>query len=378
MSLVSVITAVVLLGVVSAGVVQYSNSLGQHRREMNTRSQEDAYRIFQHELALSGANPTGMSANPLAAATAGVANAPNPTILLVGSAGRYLAGSADVSGYAASSDASGRSNALGYRISATGSAVSAAAASALSPPTFRISGVVPEVEFSPSLTNLILPASSNPPGTIYRYTTDGSAPTLNSPIWFTATSSLPASPLPSTVKAAAFHTDPQYSASTVATTNLSRSLALDFSRSLGGASTGFTYTEVTGGTNTILLSVSNAPAGTTIYYTYDGSPPTAASNLYTGGFHVPLAAWTSSVTLRAFATSSSSNVSFAPSVTSLTPVQSVLPTPTFGIQGGTPTAVSIPILSSVSGVIIRYEVNGTISASSPTVPAGAAIILASP
>lgn len=378
MSLISVITAVVLLGVVSAGVVQYSNSLGQHRREMNTRSQEDAYRLYQHELALSGANPTGMSANPLAAATAGVTNAPNPTISLVGSAGRFLAGSADVSGYSASSDASGRSNALGYRISATGSAVSAPAPGALSPPTFRISGVVSEGEFAPSLMNLILPASSNPPGTVYRYTTDGSAPTSTSPIWLTASSSLPASPLPSTVKAAAFHTDSQYSTSTVATTNLSRSLALAFSRSLGGASTGFTYAEVTGGTNTILLSVSNAPPGTAIYYTYDGSLPTTASTLYSGGFHVPLAAWTSSVTLRAIATSASSNVSFAPLVTTLTPVQSVLPAPTFGTQGGTPTAVSIPISSSVSGVIIRYEVNGTISGSSPTVPAGSAIILGAP
>jgi hypothetical protein len=65
-------------------------------------------------------------------------------------------------------------------------------------------------------------------------------------------------------------------------------------------------------------------------------------------------------------------------VTTLTPVQSVLPAPTFGTQGGTPTAVSIPISSSVSGVIIRYEVNGTISGSSPTVPAGSAIILGAP
>jgi hypothetical protein len=378
MSLVSVITAVVLLGVTTGGLIQYSNSLGQHRREVNTRVREDSYRIFQQELALSGSNPNGMAANPLADAVTGIAGAPTPTIDLVNEAGRSLAGSADVRGFAASSDRSGRAGSLGYRISSTGTPVTPPAATALTAPTFRVLGVIPENEFAPLLTNLIVPAAGNPSGTVYRYTTDGSDPTASSPVWIANVTGLPADPLPATVKAAAFNSDPQYSASNVITATLSRSLGLTYGRSGGGTSTSFAYAEVTGATNTIQLTVANAPAGTQIYYTYDGSAPSVASPLYTGGFHVPLAAWGSSVTLRAIAASGASNVAFTPLTATLTPTQAVLPAPSFGVQGGTPSAISVPVASAVAGVVIRYELDATITGSSPTVASGGSITVVAP
>lgn len=373
MSLVSVITAVLLLGVASAGMVQYANTVGQHQREANTRAQEDSYRTFQSEMALSGANPNAMTANPLAASTSGIAQPPTPSITYVASSGRALTGSADVKGYVAASDQSGRAGALGYRIASTGTAVAVSMATALTPPTFRVSGVIAESEFAPTLTNLIIASSSNPPGTVYRYTTDGTDPTNNSPIWLTASSSLPADPLPATVKAAAYNTDTQYTTSAVATVSLSRLLNIGYARSLGGSSTGFTYAEVTGAVNGILLSVTNPPSGTAIYYTYDGSAPTAASNLYTGEFHVPLAAWSASVTLRVRAFSSASAVAFNDATFTLTPVATALPAPTFGVTSGSASAVSVPVASTVAGAIIRYALDGQVSDSSPTVTNGGAI-----
>ena len=377
MNLVSVVLAVVLLGLTTAGIVQYSNSVGQERREMNTRVQEDAYRVFQSELALSAPSATGPTANPLAHAVSGLGSNPNATFASSAALGRNLTGSADIIGYTATSDASGRSTALGYVISSTGSAVAAPVAVALSPPSFRVSGVVPESEVSPGLSNLILAAAGNPAGTVYRYTTDGSDPTATSPIWITATSTLSADPLPSLIKTAAFNSDPQFSASPTVLTNLSRQLSIVYARSGGGSSTSFTYAEITGATNPIVLSVSNAPAGTRIYFTYDGSNPSAASTSYSSPFHVPLGSWSSTVSLKAYAETGSNNITTPVLSVTLTPLVTTLPQPTLS-TGGSSSAVEVAMTSSVPGSIIRYAIDAAVDSTSPTVSSGESITVRAP
>ncbi len=362
-SLVSVIIAVVLLGAATAGIIQYSSSVGNFRRELDTKVQEDSYRLFQHELALSGANPAAMSLNPLAGSTTG--SSPMPTIAFVSTASRDQAGSAKVDAYSAAPDIIGRSASMGYRIAATGTAVIGPAGSPLLPPTFRVSGLVAESEFAPGLTNLILPNPANPPGTVYRYTLDGSTPTAASPIWNTA-SSLPAAPLPGLVRAAAFNSDPSSLPSSIVSDTLARGLAINYSRSSGGFSTSFTYAEVTGSTNNILLGISNAPPGTAIYYTYDGSTPTTSSHLYTGGFQVPLFAWSATIPLQAIAVTGSDNISAAPLALTLAPSATALPPPAFGAPGGTATAVLVSVTDAVAGVTIRYDIDEPLGGSSPT------------
>lgn len=377
MTLVSAVMAVVLLGITTAGIVQYSNSVGQQRREMNTRVQEDAYRVFQSELALSGSSASGPTANPLASAITGLSSNPNASFANSAAAGRNLNGSADIIGYTASSDVSGRSSALGYVIASTGTAVAAPVAVELTPPSFRISGVVPESEFNPAITNLIVAGSGNPAGTVYRYTTDGSDPTATSPIWLSASSSINPYPLPALIKAAAFNSDPQFSTSAIVTASLSRQLSVVYARSGGGASTGFTYAEVTGATNSIVLSVSNAPPGTRIFYTYNGSTPTAASTLYTAPFQVPLASWSSTVSLKTYADTGYDNITSPVLSLTLTPVVTTLPQPTLS-SSGSASSVSVAMTSSVPGSVIRYAIDTSVDSNSPTVSSGQSITVTAP
>jgi hypothetical protein len=376
-SLVSIIVATVVLGITAVGLVQYANTVAQHRRELDIKVQEDSYRVFQNEIALSGSNPIGMTVNPLGGAQ--TEHSPAPIIFKVAdpNASRSLPGSATVDAYAARSDMDGRSGSMGYRIVASGPALPPPGTTPLLAPTFRVSGVVPESEFTPDLTSLILGNPANPPGTVYRYTTDGTNPTASSPLW-TVASSLPRDPLPDTIKAAAFHSDPQYTTSPIVSDALSRALTIAYTRGLGGNSTGFTYPEVTGGTNGIVLNVSNAPSGTAIYFTVDGSVPTTSSAMYGGEFQVPLGEWGPVVTLRAIAVTGTINVTVTPLTVALSPMKVPLPSPSFGAVGGTLSNVLIPVTSTVAGAIIRYDIDTLITGTSPTIPSGADIAVTAP
>jgi hypothetical protein len=382
LSITSVIVAVVALGLATGGVVKYVQSTGQYRRQLYTRTQENSYRVFQNEIAVTGANPTAMTHNPLAATLVsrqdGVTGTNSytitPYVSMATSAGRNQAGSAQTVAYASASGISGRSGSLGYRITATTAAVTPPTATQLSSPSFRISGVVPEAEFSPNLTNLLLASGANPPGTVYRYTIDGSNPTASSPIW-TASTSLPACPLPSVVKAAAFNSDPQYSTSPIVIDGLSRSLTMNYARSGGGSSTSFSYADVSAGTNGIVLSIANAPSGTQILYSYDGSLP---SIVYSGAFQVPLAYWSAAVPIRALAVTGQGNINVTALSTTITPQSTPLPSPTFGTPGGSITSVTLPVADTIPTAVIRYAIDMAITSGSPTITNGSSITVTAP
>jgi type II secretory pathway pseudopilin PulG len=387
-SIVSTIVAIILIGIATAGIVKFAGAYGTHMQQMNTLVQENSYRVFQNELALSGASPLGMgTTNPLSGSYIS-GSSPTPYSQMVAGAGRTLTGSATVGAYATTQDMGNRSGALGFRISPTGTAVPAPPATPLAPPSFLYSGVVPEAAFSPNLTGEIVSNAGNPPGTVYRYTIDGTSPNATSPIWI-STSFLTAFPLPATLRAAAFNSDPDWSQSAVVSAALSRNLTINYSRSLGGASTGFLYTDVTGGTNNIVLTIPNMPPGTVISYTYDGSNPASSGTAvsYAAPFQVPIGAWSASVTLQATATVPASNITVGLGSWSLTPIQVAMPTPTFGGQtpqysGGQPAlepnSVLIPVFSTISGAVLRWSVNTPITGASPTTSSGLNISVTAP
>jgi hypothetical protein len=113
-------------------------------------------------------------------------------------------------------------------------------------------------------------------------------------------------------------------------------LAVIYAREDGTTSTGFTYAQVTATSGPpatrdgIVLSVAGNPSGVSVYYTYDGTDPTAASNLYTGPFNVPLAAWSGSVPFKAVAIPSGEGSVSGPILSlTLTPTQTQLGAPSF-------------------------------------------------
>jgi len=107
------------------------------------------------------------------------------------------------------------------------------------------------------------------------------------------------------------------------------------------------------GTYTVAQSVTltDATAGASIYYTTDGTTPTASSTLYTGPITV---ATTQSVKAIAVATGYGNSA-----VTSAAYVIAV-PTPVFSPKAGTYTsAQSVVITDSMSGAAIYYTIDGT-------------------
>jgi hypothetical protein len=123
------------------------------------------------------------------------------------------------------------------------------------------------------------------------------------------------------------------------------------------------------------VSITDGTSGAAIYYTTDGSTPTASSNAYTGPITV-----SSTETLQAIATVSGLSASpvtsavytitSAPATTAATPV--------FSVAGGTYSAAqTVTIADATSGAVIYYTTNGTTPTTSSTKYTGAITVSAS-
>jgi LysM repeat protein len=110
----------------------------------------------------------------------------------------------------------------------------------------------------------------------------------------------------------------------------------------------------------LTVSISEATAGATIYYTLDGSTPTVSSPVYATPIII-----TATTTIQAMATASGYLQS---SVTSETYVgSSQVSAPTFSPAGGAYSAAqSVTISDATSGATIYYTTNGTMSTTSST------------
>ena len=194
-------------------------------------------------------------------------------------------------------------------------------------------------------------------GAIIYYTTNGSTPTASSMVY----SAPIAITAPGTTTINAIAVAPNTTASAVATAA--------FTLNLPAAQTAAPTISPAAGTFTSAQSVtlSDTTAGAVIYYTTNGSAPTASSTQYTGAIPVT-----------ADGTTTISAIAVAPGDTASTVTTAAfmltLPTaaPTFSVAAGTYTAAqSVALADATAGAVIYYTTNGSAPTTSSTLYSGA-------
>lgn len=157
----------------------------------------------------------------------------------------------------------------------------------LLPPIANFSGIVQLTSFP--LKNFISSAGSNPLGTYYRYTIDGSDPVMSSAVWnFSALNLTHWAPR---MKFRAFNQDSRYTESAVLEVALNLIGNVKLKREDGSDNLGVSYSETVNGSNRILLIVLGGGSNVSIRYRIKGG-----DNIdYKGPFCLSLNSWTSSV-----------------------------------------------------------------------------------
>jgi hypothetical protein len=111
------------------------------------------------------------------------------------------------------------------------------------------------------------------------------------------------------------------------------------------------------------VTISEATAGTTIYYTTNGTAPTTSSTVYSGPIVV-----SSPQTLEAMAVET--GYTNSPVASATYTVLPVLPAPTFSVVAGTYTSPqTVTISDATTGAAIYYTTNGTTPTTSSTLTA---------
>jgi Chitobiase/beta-hexosaminidase C-terminal domain/Legume lectin domain/Bacterial lectin len=119
------------------------------------------------------------------------------------------------------------------------------------------------------------------------------------------------------------------------------------------------------------VTLNDATAGSTIYYTTDGTTPTTSSSVYGGPITV-----SATQTLQAIAVASGYTTS--PAATAVYTISPVLPTPTLSPAGGTYTSSQpVTISDATAGTTIYYTTNGTTPTTSSSVYGGPITVSAS-
>jgi LysM repeat protein len=118
------------------------------------------------------------------------------------------------------------------------------------------------------------------------------------------------------------------------------------------------------------VTISDATAGATIYYTTNGSTPTTSSAVYSGPITV-----SATETLEAIAVES--GYTNSPIATAAYFINATLPAPTFSLAAGTyTTSQSVTISDATAGTTIYYTTNGTTPTTSSTKYTGAITVSA--
>ena len=384
-STVELVVAILLFSAATSGVLVMSAALRAHRIASASASQRDAYATFQAQVALQGIDPSAVG-NPLAGAvntggTAGVSISLGPNTPLVASRGRIaafdagavshpagaqrnLGGSATVTAVNYSVAPAGtqatRGAGIGFAIATVGAAAPSHAIP-LAPPSFNVAGDLTSAPFP--LNAIATLPSANPPGTTYRYTTDGSTPTAASPLWDNDPGWTAAS-FPGQVSLAAFNTDPQYAPSVA----VSATYTLQLQVSLGRADNrlvnqlGFTLADLASPADTGITLAANVP-GFTVLYTLDGSDPGVSGIPYSEPFVPTQAQFSPTVNLRVAATSTDPRYLPAPvSGYTLSTIAVPMEPPTFITDNSQPLSPGTPVVLTVpgTGATPRTEVNNGI------------------
>jgi hypothetical protein len=218
---------------------------------------------------------------------------------------------------------------------------------------------LPAPTFSPAAgtytTSQSVAISDATAGTTIYYTTNGTTPTTSSSVYSSAITVSATE----TLEAIAVKTG--YTNSTVATAAYTISAVLPtptFSIAAG------TYT------SSQSVTISDATAGTTIYYTTNGTTPTTSSSVYSSAITV-----SATETLEAIAVKTGyTNSAVATATYTIAPV---LPTPTFSIAAGTyTTSQSVTISDATTGTTIYYTTNGSTPTTSSSVYSSAITVSA--
>jgi hypothetical protein len=199
-STIELVGAIILFSAASTGVLYMSKAMHDHQTAAASTNAQNAYATFQSQVTVQGIDPS-LVANPLASAInqgqtiTGAApsggqnlNAAFESNAVTEPAGaqRSLSGSVRVDAInysvAAAGNEAARGTGIGFAIETTGPAAPAPPnAIQLAPPVFNVTGDLTNMTFP--INNIATLPSSNPAGTVYRYTTDGSTPTGSSPVW---------------------------------------------------------------------------------------------------------------------------------------------------------------------------------------------------
>ena len=226
--------------------------------------------------------------------------------------------------------------------------------------TYTISPVLPAPTFSPAAgtytTSQSVTISDATAGTTIYYTTNGSTPTTSSSVYNGAIT------VSATETLEAIAVETGYANSPVATAAYTISASSTLPAPAFSPAPG-TYT------SSQSVTISDATAGATIYYTTNGSTPTTSSTEYMG------AIWqTSTQTLKAIAVMS--GYANSPVTTAAYTIAPVLPAPTFSPQGGGSswalftTPPSVTLSDTQAGVTFYYTTNGTTPTTSSTLYTG--------
>jgi hypothetical protein len=378
-STIELVGAIVLFSAAASGVLYMGKAMRDHQIAAASTNQQNAYATFQSQVTLQGIDPT-LVANPMAsainqgqtitgaaAATGQNLNAAFEMNAVTQPAGaqRSLAGSVrvDAVNYTVASAGNERSRGagIGFAIETAGPAApSAPNAIQLAPPVFIVTGDLTNMSF-PITTDIATLPSSNPPGTVYRYTTDGTAPTGSSPIW-NNNPGWTTETFPAMLTIAAFNPDPQYAASAGVSAGYSMQLTVSYARADGRSSDlyGFSLGDLAAADATGIVLSDNID-GYTVFYTLDGSDPTVSPTAapYNGPFVPAQPQFGPTVTLRFAAVSTDPRITSSPVTTcTLTTDTTPLSPPSFVTSNGSPLSPGTPVVISVgSGASPRTEVN---------------------
>jgi LysM repeat protein len=224
---------------------------------------------------------------------------------------------------------------------------------------YTIAPGVPAPAFSPAAGTYATPQSitigDSMAGTTIYYTTNGTAPTTAS-TKYTAAITVSAT---ETLEAIAVKTGYNNSAVMTAAYTIAPMLPAPTLSLAAG-----TYTAPQS------VTIGEATAGATIYYTTNGTAPTTASTKYSGAITV-----SATETLEAIAVET--GYSNSPVTTAAYTIVPVLPAPTFSLASGTYTATqSVTIADATAGTTIYYTTNGTAPTTASTKYTGAITVSA--
>lgn len=377
-SSIELVAAVLLFSAATAGVLVMGKAMRDHQLATISTNQQNAYTTFQSQVALQGINPS-LVANPMAdainqggritgaAATLGRNVSASFEVGAVSSPQQNIGGSVrvDTLSYvrASAGNQATRGTGIGYAIETTGPAPAAPAnAIPLAPPALNITGDLTNAAFP--LNNIAALPSGNPPGTIYRFTTDGSTPTGSSHLWDNNPSWTPAT-FPAQVTLRAFNPDPQYAPSPIVSATYSMSLAVSYGRADNRSSNLYDFTLADlGAPSATGVTLTQNIDGYSILYTLDGTDPATSPTaaIYNAAFAPAQAQFGPSATLKVVAQSTDSRITSSPVMSyTLNSMAIALSAPSFITANDQPLAPGTPVEISMngSGGSPRTAINGT-------------------